>query len=298
MGGKRAPWLRGAILVGGLCAALAAAPASSPGSAQPLRYVALGDSFSSGEGDPPYLPASNQLLPHDLCHRSNSAYPSLIHGRRGGPWSFWACSGARIRDLTHRNAENPTEPAQLDRVAPAGKSDTHVGLVTLTIGGNDAQFTIAFRCSASRLVLPLLLCPANWRASVTAGVRRVRSTLPGVLRALRARAPNARILLLGYPDPLPAALPADTRCSLWFSAGDVAWVTKEAAAVNGVLSSAAAASGARITYVPPTGFAGHDACSQRSWFNAFELDPSKISGSFHPNPLGQRQLAREVLAHI
>ena len=293
MGGKRA------ILVAALSvAALAAAPVSAPGTPRPARYVALGDSFSSGDGNPPYRAGTDRLLfPHDKCHRSNLAYGPIVHAARGGPWAFWACSGARIPDMTSPNSQNPVEKAQLDRIAPPGKSDPSVGLVTLTIGGNDAEFGVAAVCIASRLPVPIL-CHGNWQTTVSAATERLRTTLPPVLRALRARAPDARILLLGYPDPFPAALRPGTRCSAWFSAADIAWAKRESVALSAAIQAAARTSGARITFVRPTGFAGHDVCSSDPWFNAVYLEPSRISGSFHPNAFGQRQLARDVLGRL
>lgn len=290
--------LRLTILAGAFCAALAVAAGSSPRTARPLHYVALGDSFSSGEGDPPYKPETDRLfLPHDLCHRSNSAYPAIVHSRRGGAFAFWACSGAQIGDMSRSNHQSPVERAQLDRVAPPGRSDPSIGLVTLTIGGNDAEFGVALVCVASRVAAPFL-CPGDWRATVAAATQGLRSTLPPVLRALRARAPKARILLLGYPDPFPPALRPGSRCSGWFAPGDIAWTKQESAALNDSLRAAVRASRARITYVPPTGFAGHDVCSQDPWFNPLELSPTRIRGSFHPTVHGQQQLAREVLARI
>lgn len=296
-----APPLRVALIAAALCAALAGATPSSPATSRPLRYIALGDSFSSGEGDPPYREATNRYLPpHDICHRSYRAYPQLVAGRRSSPgtWAFWACSGARLRDMTNANRLNPQEIAQLDRVAPPGKSDPNVGLVTLTLGGNDAQFNIVWiSCLASRVALPLVgRCEGNWRAFVAAAIQRLRATLPPVFRALRARAPRARILVLGYPNPFPKVLPTVSRCSLWFAPSDMRWLAKKAAALNDAIRSAAIASG--VSYVAPSGFDGHDVCSRDPWFNGIELEPDKIRGSFHPNVLGQRQMARVVLAVI
>jgi len=274
------------------------AAGSSGRASSPTRYVALGDSFSSGEGNRPYREGTDRLLPYDRCHRSDVAYPVFVRrARPGGTWSFWACSGAQIPDMTHPNHEYPSEIAQLDRIAPPGKSDPRVGVVTLTIGGNDAQFGTAVQCIASQVIAPFL-CPANWRATVLAATRRLRTTLPPVLRALRARAPNARILLLGYPDPFPAHLVPGSTCSRSFTAGDIAWATRESARLNEVIHTAAGTAGARITYVPPSGFAGHDVCSSDPWFNGLLLGPDRFGGSFHPNALGQRQLAREVLAKL
>jgi lysophospholipase L1-like esterase len=199
--------------------------------------------------------------------------------------------------MTHHNHEYPSEIAQVDRIAPPGKTDPRVTLVTLTIGGNDAQFGTAVECIASRVVAPFL-CPANWQATVAAATRRLRTTLPPVLRALRARAPKARILLLGYPDPFPPSLRAGSPCSLSFTASDIAWARKESTTLNATIRTAAGAANARITYVPPSGFDGHDVCSADPWFNGLLLGPDRFGGSFHPNALGQRRLAREVLAQL
>jgi len=291
------------VLACAACVTLIAAQSSSTSTTHPLRYIALGDSFSSGEGDPPYREASNRYLPpFDICHRSYHAYPQLVAGRRSSPgtWSFWACSGARLVDMTHPNRENPVEKPQLDRIAAPAKSDPSVDLITLTIGGNDAQFNVVWLgCLASHLAAPLTgSCAGNWRAFVSAAIQRLRNALPAVFRGMRARAPNARILVLGYPDPFPAVLPQVSRCNLWFAPSDIRWLAQQAVALNSAIEAAAKAAAAGITYVPPSGFVGHDVCSHDPWFNPIELGPSRIRGSFHPNVVGQRQLAREVLAHL
>ena len=45
------------------------------------RYVALGDSFSSGEGNPPFDPRTDHaalFTTHDTCHRSSVAYSQIL----------------------------------------------------------------------------------------------------------------------------------------------------------------------------------------------------------------------------
>ncbi len=39
-------------------------------------YVALGDSYSAGEGDRPYEPGTDTKT--NTCHRSEKAYPTMI----------------------------------------------------------------------------------------------------------------------------------------------------------------------------------------------------------------------------
>jgi lysophospholipase L1-like esterase len=291
------------VLVGGMvCSALVLAGAAGSGSVRPLRYVALGDSFSSGEGVPPFRKGTNRYLPpRNKCHRSYRAYSALVAGRRSSPgiWGFWACSGARLRDLTSPSDDNPGEPAQLDRIALPGKSDGRVDLVTLTIGGNDAQFRqVWLPCFVAHVGRILGSCHPDWHATVGLSIRRLRTTLPPLYRALRARAPRARILVLGYPNPFPAVVPAVSRCRRWFEDDDLLWLNRTTLALNDAVRAATISSGAGITYLAPSGFAGHDACSAAPWFNGLELLPLRSRYSFHPNVLGQRRLAKIVLAAI
>lgn len=89
-----------------------------PYSAQQLSmidYLALGDSFSSGEGDVEannntyYLPGTNVLgsykdgIPRELCHISSRSYPFLLAKdmglSRGNSMQSVACSGALRQDV-------------------------------------------------------------------------------------------------------------------------------------------------------------------------------------------------------
>jgi len=97
-----------------------------------IRYIALGDSYASGEGNPPFLPgtAGNG----DNCHRSSVAYPELLplatslnitsHESR-------ACSGARRHDVLFGSN---TEPSQLNYLSSTTQ------LVTVQVGGDDIEF--------------------------------------------------------------------------------------------------------------------------------------------------------------
>jgi lysophospholipase L1-like esterase len=294
--------LRIAAVAAAACSVLAVTQESSSSAPRPLRYVALGDSFSSGEGVPPFRQGTNRYLPpRNICHRSYQAYPALVAGRRSSPgiWGFWACSGARLRDMTSVNRDYPGEIAQLDRVALPGESDPGVDLVTLTIGGNDAQFAaVSLACVSAHIVATLGGCRRTWRAAVEASIERLRAGLPSLYRTLRARAPRARIIVLGYPNPFPAALPPLSRCRRWFSAADLRWLHRTTERLNDVILAATMSSHADVSYVPPSGFGGHDICSPKPWFSGIVLLPSRIRYTFHPNGLGQRRLAKLVLAAL
>jgi hypothetical protein len=92
-----------------------------------VRYVALGDSFSAGEGVPPYEPGTATLRDH--CHRSTRAYSRLIAlpGIRFLR-SFYACSGARAPDVLSRSRYGEVPQVDHPRLHRAQ-------LVTISIGG-------------------------------------------------------------------------------------------------------------------------------------------------------------------
>jgi hypothetical protein len=105
-------------VVGALAALVLAAPAA----ASPLRYVALGDSYSAASG----------VLPLDLaappqCLRSTRNYPHVIAGATGAQLTDVTCGAAETNDFFE---------AQLAPQLDAVKADTQ--LATMTIGGNDS----------------------------------------------------------------------------------------------------------------------------------------------------------------
>jgi len=133
------------------------------------RYVALGDSFSSGEGavgdsashasglfDPKTDTNGKPTDPgYNSCHRSGNAYPYAVAAAQGvtvADFTFRACSGAIMADLVANLPHYPSqwnEGPQLDAIGPAPQPKTgylppaslSTTLVTLSVGGNDAGFS-------------------------------------------------------------------------------------------------------------------------------------------------------------
>jgi hypothetical protein len=86
-------------------------------------YVALGDSYSSGEGLAPFLAGSGS------CDRSPEAYPELVAHRLGNvTLRFSACSGATIAQISD----------QVASLAP--KEFRRTALTTVMAGGDDLPF--------------------------------------------------------------------------------------------------------------------------------------------------------------
>ena len=104
---------------------------------EPDVYVALGDSFASGEGVQPYLAGSGDA--GDACHRSRSAYATAVAEATGLTLRFRACSGATIADMFRTQRTPGGGNAVGPQLAP-GVLGPDVALVTLSIGGNDLGF--------------------------------------------------------------------------------------------------------------------------------------------------------------
>jgi hypothetical protein len=101
-------------------------------------YLALGDSYSAGNGLAPYVAGTAATG----CNQSaNSAYPDLLFTllRKQDPsasFTFNACSGALTSDILNYTVFTGYKiPPQV-----SGAVQPSVGLVTITIGGDDADF--------------------------------------------------------------------------------------------------------------------------------------------------------------
>ena len=180
-------------------------------------YVALGDSYSAGEGSFDYYRDSNDPSLFDTCHRSPHAYGPLIDAAANlGNITFKACSGAVTDDFYATNTVNPNEPAQLTWLGPQTR------VVTLTVGGNDAGFVhVITRCVAGQRPPGTgqedqgsFGCSRNksLRRDVDARLAALAGTptnallvgrpIHGLLdlyRKIHKLAPNAKIYVGGYP---------------------------------------------------------------------------------------------------
>ena len=76
-------------------------------------YVALGDSYASGFGVPPYAEGTD-VTGGNTCRRSAGSYAHIVSERTRRPLEMGACSGARTRNFYEAN-ESWGEAAQLDR---------------------------------------------------------------------------------------------------------------------------------------------------------------------------------------
>jgi lysophospholipase L1-like esterase len=264
-------------------------PAAAARAADPGPYVALGDSYTAG---PLVLKQVGEPIG---CLRSDRNYPSIVRSATGtARFRDVSCSGATTRDLT---APQPvvlgTNPPQLDAL------DADVRLVTIGIGGNDVGLvTAALTCAQLGLLAPTGTACRNSFARPGGDrlVDQIAETAPRIaatLRNIHARAPLARVLVVGYPD----VAPRDGRSCyplIPLSRDDIAYLDEMLRRTNAMLAEQAAADDAEYvdTYEES---AGHDVCTPpgKRWFEG--VLPTSPAFPLHPNELGEASMARSVL---
>lgn len=239
---------------------LTAASATSPEAAAarlPVEYVALGDSYASGYGVPPY----------SACGRSHAAYAERV-GRLPDVRlsAFVACAGA-----TTASVRSTGQLESLDR---------STGLVTVTVGGNDVAWGEAVAACLGGT-------DRQCSSALAIAIDRVASTLPRRLAQLyaqiAARAPRADVLVVGYPRLFSPARP-----SLLASPGEQRALNRGADLLDSVIADAARRRG--FTFVDVRGqFADHGANAADPWILG-PFDPAP----FHPNAAGYRAYASAV----
>lgn len=118
-----------------------------------------------------------------------------------------------------------------------------------------------------------------------------------MIQGIRARAPHARIYVVGYPDILPES---GGGCwpSLPLSNGDLPWLRAKNKELNSMLAAQAAANGAHYvdTYTPGI---GHDACQDNGVRWVEGIVPRLLQAApVHPNATGMAGVAAVVAAKI
>ncbi len=260
-----------------------------------LRYVALGDSFSSGEGAFDYLPAATGRPAR--CHRSRNAYSQILAPRlRGGvrhdPRSdFWACSGDEVPQLTKR---------QLGALGP------DVGLVTVGIGGNDAGWADTIKaCMLDASTYPRPGTGKGCKRIIAERFKRrlpiLRTRLRAAYAKIRRRVPQATVIVVGYPAIFEDSLRSIGCASAGpLTRGARADLREAAEQLNAEIR--ATARSFRFRFVDPRrAFNDHRICGPaEDWIHGLTLGrkgkPLLSPITFHPNREGQRGYAEVIAA--
>jgi lysophospholipase L1-like esterase len=244
------------------------------------RYVALGDSFTSG----PLIP--NQHGSPAGCLRSDHNYPSLLAAQlNAATFVDVSCGGADTGDMTSpQDVTLGTNPPQFNALT----ADTT--LVSLGIGGNDIGYTGIFEtCAELSFNNPFgSPCKSHFGSQLDQRIADTAPKIAAALEGIHQRSPQAKVLLVGYLRLLPSGR------GCWpvvpISWGDVPYLDRVERALNGMLADQAAQHGA--TFVDAyAGGNGHDMCASSSnkWVEG--LIPTNTAAPIHPNATGMRVVA-------
>lgn len=264
-----APWLLLALAVTG-CDEVADSdePSVKDG---PVHYVALGDSFTSG----PFIGEMRADAPG--CGRSTVNYPSLLEEwLEAESFTDVSCAGARTDNLANPQGTfgGGMAPPQLDAVSE------ETTLVTLGIGANNSLiYSGLVACHAATTV-----CLSD---ALLASAREVEPAITASVEQVRAKAPDAQIVVIGYPQ----ILPTEQGCEMVTASPEVLGQVREVEeALNASLENGAEAAGA--TYVDLWGPSqGHDACAGEEAWIVDRPNAAGTGAQFHPNAAGMRATA-------
>lgn len=279
-----------ALLLATVCltmAALATAVTPAEAAARPYRggtVVALGDSRAAG-----MFRSSGDADFHLGCGRSAASVPAKTARMLGATRVVnLACGGATSsqiwRDVQFSGPHGAVpQPVQLDRL-PADAQ-----LILVSTGHNDLQWAgIRARCMSQHEDRKCRADRAHVRTT-NGRLARMRSEVSAALRAIRAKAPNAQIIVIG-----PGGIVGDRGCprQLPMSDADARWLSGVFDRADAIQARVAAGIGA--TYVGVQQYANaHGACSGgQAWFAGEHAAPGNLK--YHMNQAGSQAIARLV----
>lgn len=240
---------------------------------QRLDYLALGDSFTSGEGetdDKYYLLGTNDEF--EKCHLSTRSYPYLVAGLSNIDPLYMesvACSGATTKDVT----DGGTYIGQGGRLGEKGlklyKSDIEFAkaqakysfipgrifqedfvkeykpkVITIGIGGNDAGLMDKLKdCAGSGT--------CNWagdakdREQTAVEIKSVFDKLVKTYEEISIDSPDSKIYAIGYPKIIETKGKCDSVTGFLFDETEREFMNQSVIYLNEVIAAASKATGIR-----------------------------------------------------
>ncbi|OEJ37350.1 hypothetical protein AR457_33140 [Streptomyces agglomeratus] len=311
--------------------ALAAAPA-----ADHYEWVALGDSYTAGiftgaRGERP-----------DGCERTPNAYPDLVNQEltefppgQAVQLRDVSCGNAAIPHITRESQTpigrgslaDPSKPSggwapvapQIERAQAGEQTD----VITIGVGGNSLPFGEIFsRCltlgadnGSGRPCRDYYEDPKRGVETLDERLSRIQDEYITMLADVHEKAPNAKVITVGYPSLLPAEAGAcgytDPTETFTIAPGDIPWLRDMEERLNQTIRNVTNFFGDRYvdTYASSQ---GHDACQpgEEKWMEGFcgtvapesnwpagqcaGLGPEHRQTFFHPNTQGHTAIAQHV----
>lgn len=251
------------------------------------QYVALGDSYTAA-------PRTGPRDGRDGCQRTQNNYPHRVAEATGMVLVDNSCSGANTNSITR-----PQPTLAGDHPPQAEGLDERTDLVTIRLGANNySMFGRILRCarffgSAAKGAPCTDIDAASGPTGIDARLEDIEQDVISGLRVIQERAPNARVLVIGYPHIIPTG----TTCELLpLPEGDYEYARRIAEGFNAALEAAADHVGVEFVDI----FAateGHDICADEPWIAGAELLEDTAT-PWHPYPEESQAVAEEILDEL
>ncbi len=303
-----------------------------------LNFLALGDSYSSGEGetsDSYYQKGTNYN--YEKCHLSARSYPYLtarILGISDIYAKSIACSGATTNDVIgwatdyqgqgdRFKAANLTSEQKTSALTEARENfipgrilqavfveQYQPKIITIGIGGNDVGFMDKLKTCLGLDTCEWALTPEG-REKTAVEIRGLFWTLLDTYTNLRRLSPQSTIYAVGYPKIIDPKGSCGVPLGLMFDRFERPFMDEGIKYINQVIAAAAKKAG--VHYIDIEGSLGDQVlCGSKkpsavNWIRTGDdipfikdYDFSKIIGSesFHPTPIGQDLISKVVAKAI
>jgi lysophospholipase L1-like esterase len=262
-------------------------PAGPPAIKAGDEYVAIGDSYTAA-------PATGPAAANNGCWQSTTNYPHQVAKTLRLNLTDVSCGGATTQHVVSAQVHGAVnQPPQGDALSPS------TDLVTISLGGNDflAISMIVYSCTAARAQdpsgAPCQRSSDSRGGATEKSIARIQGHLVSVIKYVAHRAPDARIIMVGYPEFFPPAGPCG---QLPLARGDYPFARR----VNQLLVRAQkrAAERSNVEYVDVyTPSRGHHMCARDPWIAG--LHPTRSDATpFHPYPEEQRLVAELLVERL
>lgn len=274
-------------------------------------YLAMGDSFASGEGAFGYEDGTDDEV--NKCHLSKKSYPYLMNQQLAlSSFRSIACSGAKIENIIAGSEENNQSkkgddydefhPGFLRQIAHVKKQKPSI--ITISISGND----IAFADKLKYCVLEATDCFDTYedRLEIIREINNKFDKLTDTYRQIKQNAaPDAKIYALGYPQIVDERSEASCGANVHLSAEERDFAFNLIAYFNKAIKGAATKLGVLYTGVEGS-LMGNRLCETSSAAVAVNgvtagndegILGIKFIGkeSFHPNEKGHVLMKNAIL---
>jgi hypothetical protein len=244
-------------------------------------YVALGDGFTAA-------PYAGKTVGDDGCLRSDVNYPALLaKDLKIDTVKDVSCTGATTAAVTGET-KPPGAKAAVKPQIDAVTSDADLVTLGLGIEDRDLLHDMFNICTA---------VPCGDKASpqtILADVSSMSETLTSAVRAIQDRAPNASIVLVGYPALTPQSGDSDALPKLDQVGLDSANLVLQS--INHAIRDAARETGSGFLDVASLS-AGHELCSGQPWVEGKKSEKG-TSVAYHPLAPEQRAVADALAALV